>query len=303
MESNRILIVDDESVVRNALSVALGRAGFEVDVASDAKEALEVFKRERPYLVLTDLTMPGMDGYSLMRRIKSMSPRTIVVVITGYGSDHDLSRVLAAGGNNFLRKPLDVPSLLAMASGYRDLAAEESRLQRARNGFESMEFRLDLASDPEDVVGAAQIIVHELAPFLPEQDQLEVRLGVFEMLQNALEHGNLEITREAKSAALELGQFRNLIDERRADLRLGGRRIRVRVKADTLSCRVTILDEGTGFDWRPWTDGSGDSRSLEASGRGIQMTRFYFDEIVFNETGNGVTLVKSLVRKTPAPQT
>jgi len=82
--SKRILIVDDEKYIRDILSEILSTMGFEVVVASNGNEGLELFHRDCFDLVLTDLQMPGMDGWTLALRIKDESSNTPVVLITGF---------------------------------------------------------------------------------------------------------------------------------------------------------------------------------------------------------------------------
>lgn len=78
-----ILIVDDESCIREILSWALRHMGFQVSVASNGFEALGMFMQGSFDLVLTDLNMPGMDGWLLAHKIKKSSPDTVVVLLTG----------------------------------------------------------------------------------------------------------------------------------------------------------------------------------------------------------------------------
>ena len=80
---NRILVVDDEKNIRDILSKALSYMGFEVSVASSGNEGLNLFLRNSFDLVLTDLQMPGLDGWTLALHIKDKSPNTQVVLITG----------------------------------------------------------------------------------------------------------------------------------------------------------------------------------------------------------------------------
>lgn len=80
---DRILIVDDEKAIRDILSEMLSVMGFEVTVASSGNEGLNLFSRNSFALVVTDLQMPDMDGWTLALRIKDKSPNTQVVLITG----------------------------------------------------------------------------------------------------------------------------------------------------------------------------------------------------------------------------
>ena len=73
---NRILLVDDESGICKVLGISLADAGYQVDTAENGEQALEMFERVSPRIVITDIKMPGMDGIELLRRIKQHSPET-----------------------------------------------------------------------------------------------------------------------------------------------------------------------------------------------------------------------------------
>lgn len=112
MESmNKILIIDDEKPTLTMFRLTLNAYGYEVLTAENGKEGLEVFERERPPLVLTDIKMPGMDGIEVLRRVKAIEPRTEVIVITGHG-DMDLAiKALNLDATDFLNKPIQRQAL------------------------------------------------------------------------------------------------------------------------------------------------------------------------------------------------
>ena len=86
----KILLVDDEEGIRKVLGISLSDMGYDVVTAENGEEALSLFKKISPSIVLTDIKMPGMDGVTLLRAIKEESPDTEVIMITGHG-DMDLA--------------------------------------------------------------------------------------------------------------------------------------------------------------------------------------------------------------------
>lgn len=107
----RILLVDDERDIREVLRLPLGELGFEVIEAENGEEALERFAALQPPIVLTDIKMPGLDGIELLRRIKSRSAETEVIMITGHG-DLDLAVCsLKHEATDFITKPIHVEAL------------------------------------------------------------------------------------------------------------------------------------------------------------------------------------------------
>lgn len=116
----KVLVVDDDPVVGTSFHRVLSNKGYAVITAHDAAEALEQMRREEVDLVVTDIKMPGMDGLQLAETVKARRPWTPVVIITGYGTEADEERAMAAGVSAFIHKPLS-PEMIA------DSAAEALR--------------------------------------------------------------------------------------------------------------------------------------------------------------------------------
>ena len=110
--STRILVVDDEGYVRDLLRRVLERRGHEVAVAHDGDEALAMIDDETYGLVLTDVVMPGIDGFELLRRVKASHPDVRVIVLTGYARKQSISDFLLYGADEYLSKPFQVQTLL-----------------------------------------------------------------------------------------------------------------------------------------------------------------------------------------------
>jgi PAS domain S-box-containing protein len=103
----QILLVDDEEGIRKVLGISLMDIGYQVLTAQNGKEALEVFRRHTPPIVLTDIKMPVMDGIDLLQRIKAEKPDTEVVMLTGHG-DMDLAiKCLKLEATDFITKPIN----------------------------------------------------------------------------------------------------------------------------------------------------------------------------------------------------
>ena len=103
----KLLLVDDEEGIRKVLGIALSDAGYKVFTAKNGEEALDIFCKEIPPIVLTDIKMPGMDGIELLQKIKHENPDTEVIMITGHG-DMDLAiKSLKYQATDFVTKPIN----------------------------------------------------------------------------------------------------------------------------------------------------------------------------------------------------
>jgi two-component system response regulator FlrC len=106
-----VLVVDDEPMVRTSLALALERAGANVITAADGQEALAKFREHKSAVIFSDVKMPGMDGFALLRSVKRMDPSTPVVLITGFGGDELTERAQEAGAARVLNKPITTAEL------------------------------------------------------------------------------------------------------------------------------------------------------------------------------------------------
>lgn len=109
----RILVVDDEAVVREAFEAALTAEGYEVVLAEDGREALRLLRRERFDLIFLDILLPTMSGASLLRAVKRRDPTVLVVLITGFPDHDETLAALECGPAMLLRKPIKLTDIQA----------------------------------------------------------------------------------------------------------------------------------------------------------------------------------------------
>jgi PAS domain S-box-containing protein len=106
MKKEKILLIDDEEANVRVLSMSLRADGYEVLSAYSGEEGLEVFKKESPRIILTDIKMPGMDGIEVLRHIKAGDPDAEVVIVTGHGDIDSAVEALHHGASDFINKPV-----------------------------------------------------------------------------------------------------------------------------------------------------------------------------------------------------
>jgi DNA-binding NtrC family response regulator len=111
-ETQRILIVDDEDLLRTSLSMNLGREGYRVTTAADGDEAINILHSEEFDLILLDIMMPKVDGYDVLKYIKNQNLSTKVVMLTGAADLKNAMDAMALGANDFLSKPFNYVELL-----------------------------------------------------------------------------------------------------------------------------------------------------------------------------------------------
>jgi two-component system cell cycle response regulator DivK len=110
----RLLLVEDNEMNRDMLSRRLARKGFEVLIATDGQEGIDQTLKEKPDLILMDMSLPVVDGWEATRRLKANPDCCNIPVIglTAHAMDGDREKCLEAGCNEYETKPVDLPSLL-----------------------------------------------------------------------------------------------------------------------------------------------------------------------------------------------
>ena len=109
--TRKVLIIDDEKPTLAMFQLFLEAYGFEVLTAEKGEEGIEVFKAEHPSIVFTDIKMPGIDGFEVLKRIKALSPESVVIVITGHGDKDLAKRALDLKATDFIYKPVQKEAL------------------------------------------------------------------------------------------------------------------------------------------------------------------------------------------------
>ncbi|MGA2040846.1 MAG: response regulator transcription factor [Bryobacteraceae bacterium] len=118
-ESCKVLIVDDDPAFRRALCASLAASGFDVSEARTGEEALIVLREKPTDIVLLDVNMPGMGGIETCRRIRSLSPRIGILMLTVRDAEEDKVQALEAGADDFVTKPYRLREMIARLRAVR----------------------------------------------------------------------------------------------------------------------------------------------------------------------------------------
>ncbi len=144
MSGAKILVVDDELIVRESLGGWLERDGHTVDKAASGEESLEKFEKTRYDIILLDIKMEGMSGLEVLKRVKEIDPDVSVVMITAYGSIPSAIEAMKSGAYEYLLKPFDPDELMVLIEKIRKHQAERRETQflreqyKERTRFENM---------------------------------------------------------------------------------------------------------------------------------------------------------------------
>jgi len=110
--AERILVVDDEKVILELTTMVLKSKGYDVLTARSGEECLDIVEREEPHLVLLDYMMPGIDGMTVLKKIRKAHPNTYVIMFTGKGSEEVAVELMKGGASDYILKPFSNQDLL-----------------------------------------------------------------------------------------------------------------------------------------------------------------------------------------------
>jgi signal transduction histidine kinase len=250
----RLLVVDDEVPLTNAIRDTLGQHGYEVEVAFTAREALEILSRERFEILLTDLHLPEMDGLALLAAALEHDPKMIGIMMTGQGSIDSAVTAMKAGAHDYILKPFKLSvalAILARALATRRLRVENEALQRrlqirtaeleaTNKELETFSFSVshDLRAPLRAIEGFTGILAEELGPTQPApiQDYLRRISKATARMGKLIE----DLLRLAQAA-------RGSIRQERVDLAEQAREVAGKLQADAPERNVTWIIQEVPF--------------------------------------------------------
>jgi len=226
-EPRRILVVDDEPQITRVLRTSLSSHGYDIRVANDGETALEIMKDWAPDLVITDLSMPNMDGLELCRRLRT-STQIPIIVLSVRGEERTKVQALDAGADDYVTKPFGIEELLARvrASLRRTPAAEAGQ-----TSIEIGDFRIDLA--------AHKVTVRKREVHLTPKE--------FDLLVYLARHAGKVVTHRALLGAIWGGQSTEQVEY----LRVFVGQLRKKLEPEAGSPRYIVTEPWVGYRFEP----------------------------------------------------
>ena len=286
----RVLIVDDNPADRDLLDACLSEEGYELEMAEDGVAAFHLLEADpwRFDVVLLDKNMPRLGGVPLLQWLKKNNELKSLPVIMQSAANgrSDVLEAIRAGAFYYLTKPYDVEILLTVvATAARDRASYKQLQSVARRATSAT--RLLRAADFSlRTIDEARDIGTFIASFCP--DPVNAVIGLTELMFNAVEHGNLGITYEEKTELNAAGCWQEELERRLQMPEHASKAVHVRFERDADQIRVTIRDEGKGFEWQRYIEPD-PGRIFDTHGRGIVIARrLSFDDLEYRGCGNEV---------------
>ncbi|MFM9964922.1 MAG: ATP-binding protein [Planctomycetaceae bacterium] len=288
-----LFVVDDSAVDRKLAGSVLEKLeDAEVCYFSGASLALEQLSLLRPDLVLSDIQMPGLDGWQLMSELHRRYPRLPVVLMTHQGSEDLAIQALEASAAGYVPKRSLLRDLGGTVERVLAKAFHERQASRVMRRVSHQEATFVLENDAS-LLAALATQLRESVRTLWQCDEVQIlRIGmaIEEALINACYHGNLELSSSLRDQDDDL--YRQLACERAHQAPFAQRRVTVQFHCGPRSFQCTIRDEGPGFNPDSLPNPFSDESLARPSGRGLMLIRSFMDEVRFNDQGNEITLFK-----------
>jgi two-component system, OmpR family, KDP operon response regulator KdpE len=222
----RILVVDDEPQITRVLRASLSSQGYDIRVANDGETALEIMKDWAPDLVITDLSMPHMDGLELCRKLRLVT-KIPIIVLSVRGEERTKVQALDAGADDYVTKPFGIEELLArVRANLRRAPAEEQA-----SHIELGDFEIDLAA-------------HRVAV---RKREIHLTPKEFELLVYLARHPGKVVTHRSLLSAIWGGQSSEQVEY----LRVFVGQLRKKLEPDAPSPRYILTEPWVGYRFEP----------------------------------------------------
>lgn len=301
---SHILVVDDSPMDRLVAGKCLEEAetNYFIEYASDGIEALEHMESKLPLAVVTDLQMPDMDGMQLVKAIHQSYPKVPVILMTAFGSEDIALEALLLGAADYVPKTRLKSDLAESLRSVLALSVPDRPHQRLGKCLRLTELQYELDNDVlliPPLIEHLQQVAFDLG-LIDRTDSLRFARSLLEALRNAIYHGNLELPfDQIKTAGWSADAASRLIRERLAKLPFRDRRIHVQATFSPEEARITVRDDGRGYDTSILPDIKADPSLLcEGERRGLVLIAAFMDDFHVTPPGNEITLIKR--KKTPA---
>ena len=288
-----VLVVDDTVVDQKLATAWLEEAGCHVLVAEDGKAALAHIKEDAPDVVLTDLQMPEMDGLELVKTMRRDHPQVPVILMTAFGNEQIAVEALRAGAVSYVpKKNLGQELKEALRAVMSALEVSQQRDQ-VRDFLKESTSQFVLGYQP----GGTQALISYLLDgltrlnFCGQSTLFQLTTALTEAINNAVDHGNLELDSKIREEEDDAA-YRRLGAERAKQAPYCDRQVHVTATFTAEEAKFVIRDEGSGFDRSELPDPTDPENLLKSSGRGVMLMQTFMDEVIFNDRGNEVTLIK-----------
>lgn len=298
----KVLLVEDSPTQALQIQLLLESAGHKVERAENGNDALGVLRKEAVDVVVTDLDMPQMSGLQLVEQMAKEFSSVPVILITVHGSEHMAVKALRCGAAAYVPKSMLDGMLCETIEEVMGVMRAERSYARLIESMDHCAMEFTLPCDVLLIDRLVDLINHAVAgmDLFSAVELIRASTAIEHALLNALYRGNLEFPGSALTVDHQMTTFGiepEKVIQKKSEMPYLDRNIRVRYRVTRDQLRVTIHDDGRGFDTSIVPKAIKPEMLENGSGRGLLLMTSFMDEVNFNAKGNEVTLIK---HKTPS---
>ena len=295
-----LVVIDDEEGIRNLLQKGLAQLGYKVISIENAEDFLYMIKENETKvdLIITDIKLRKMDGIELLRNINMLDEPIPVLIITGQGGIEDAIKALRYGASDYVRKPFDIKELASIVKDILRRKQEALISDELGKYLINQKMTICIPVDHTICNVVSYMLIENLTPMgLCNRTTSEnIALSIREALENAMFHGNLEISSEVVQEN-GIRAFYEEVEKRKKDERYKDRKVTISQELTKDFVEYIIEDEGPGFDYNSLPDPRNPDNFFKYTGRGILIMNIHMDEIDWNKEGNIIRLRKYKVTR------
>jgi DNA-binding response OmpR family regulator len=289
-----ILLISEDPQDLDDIRSGLPASGFSLTTAHDSSDGLSLFLKLKPDFVILSVSLLSSMSLMTLSDICGADPYAKVIAIGASTDDSLAMECIRHGAMDYIKKPVEK----------RNIIQSIERINNRRR-------LLEIISEPDTacVHEEDKVLIFgndtQKLPYIINQaacnarvvcrDIQMLKMALGEIVLNAIEHGNLEITMEEKASATNKGDYWKLLNDRMHDSRYSARTVTLHIHMNRKELVYTVTDQGKGFNHKALLNS--DLKSHGGSGLGLFLVKNFFTSITFNDRGNSVTLVYKRPRK------
>ncbi|TGL86853.1 response regulator [Leptospira congkakensis] len=289
----KILFVDDEDTIRE-LFWEYFKDEFNVTLASDGLEALTISNQHTFDLIISDISLPKLNGIQFIQKLRADGNQTPFLVITGDSDIQIAIDVFRMGAVDFFLKPFRMEALRSRIKKFENADIDLTLLFNSGEIIQySDDSKIKIRPQIKKLNSYIAFIVKQImnSPLATHEDLISIKIVLYELLANAIEHGVAGVSYAEKQKCLEANEdYFKLVDSRCAENNCS---IFVEISMDDVGITIVIRDEGNGFAVSQIPNPVVNPAANLVSGRGIFLAKMNIDSIVYNEKGNEVRFFKT----------
>ena len=190
---SKILVIDDEKRMCDSIKVLLSNIGYDVDIAENGRVGIDKLRSRRYDLVITDLMMPELDGFAVMKHVKENCPNTLVIVITGYASVESAVRAIRSGAYDYILKPFDFEIIKISVERAWDKLKLEKELERTRKLAQVAKRAISLNSEINNPLAAVSGFAQLLQMRFEETDDKTLKRQISSIVKASENMQNMSV--------------------------------------------------------------------------------------------------------------